>query len=78
VVIQHEAANAGKIEVKSDQVAIQKQGGGALTLDAGAKLAQGSASVELTGNQIKLVGQGINTANGALTIDAAGMVKMGG
>ncbi|MFA5181994.1 MAG: type VI secretion system tip protein TssI/VgrG [Syntrophales bacterium] len=78
VVIQHEAANAGKIEVKSDQVVIQKQGGGALTLDAGAKLAQGTASVELTGNQIKLVGQGINAANGALTIDDAGMVKMGG
>ncbi|MCX5906036.1 MAG: contractile injection system protein, VgrG/Pvc8 family, partial [Deltaproteobacteria bacterium] len=78
VVIQHEAANAGKIEVTSDQVVIEKQGGAKLTLSDTAKLEQGSASVELTGNQIKLVGQGINAGGGALSIDAAGMVKIGG
>ncbi len=72
------SATGNKVEITNDQVIIEKTGGGTLTLDAGAKLAQGTASVELTGNQIKLVGQGINAANGALTIDAAGMVKMGG
>jgi len=78
VVVEYNDANAGKIEVKSDQVIIQKQGGAKLTLSDTAKLEQGSASVELTGNQIKLVGQGINAGGGALSIDAAGMVKIGG
>ena len=78
VVVEYSGANAGKIEVKSDQVIIQKQGGAKLTLADTGKLEQGTASVELTGNQIKLVGQGINAGGGALSIDAAGMVKIGG
>ncbi|MFA6413305.1 MAG: type VI secretion system tip protein TssI/VgrG [Syntrophales bacterium] len=72
------SVTGNKVEITNDQVVIEKTGGGTLTLDTGAKLAQGTASVELTGNQIKLVGQGINAAGGALSIDAAGMVKIGG
>jgi len=71
------SVTGNKVEITNDQVVIEKTGGGTLTLDTGAKLAQGTASIELTGNQIKLVGQGINAAGGALSIDAAGMVKIG-
>jgi hypothetical protein len=77
-------ANAGRIEVNSTGVIINNQtpapGTSQLTVQTNkAKLEQGDANVEMTGNKLTLAGpQGIDIGGGAITVDANHIISLGG